>query len=45
MTTAHYRKRQREMAEFYDRAFLGAVAISCAVVTAAWGVLLVEVLL
>ena len=45
MTTANYRRRQREMVEFYDRAFLGAVAISCAVVTAAWGVLLVEVLL
>lgn len=45
MTTAYYRKRQREIAAFYERAFMVTIAISCAVVTAAWGVLLVEVLL
>lgn len=45
MTTAHYRRRQRELAEYYDRAALAIVAIGCAVVTAAWSVLLVEVLL
>ena len=45
MTTTHYRRRQREIAEFYDRAALAIVAIGCAVFTAAWCVWLVEVLL
>ena len=44
MTTAYYRKRQREIAAFYERAFMVTIAISCAWVTAAWCALLFGVM-
>ena len=45
MTTLSYRKRQREMAEYYNRAAYWLVAIGCVVVTLAWARLIIKVLL